>query len=111
MKALRLYAVAALENGDVPALADGTTVLNYRQVGAVVEPAEYAETKGEDALSERYSAVLEQAFRYAAVLPAPPGTVFQSKGTLSHWLELHYFTLTDALSLIEDHVAGRVTIT
>ncbi len=111
MKSLRLYAVAALENGDVPALAEGTTVLSYRQIGALVEPAEYGETKLEEALAERYSSVLEQAFRAGALLPAPPGTVFKSKSTLSHWLELHYFTLTDALSLIEDHVAGRVTIT
>jgi hypothetical protein len=45
------------------------------------------------------------------VLPAPPGTVFQSQSTLTRWLELHYFTLTEALSVVEGHGAARVSIT
>jgi hypothetical protein len=31
--------------------------------------------------------------------------------TLTRWLELHYFTLTEALSVIEGHAAARVSIT
>jgi len=45
------------------------------------------------------------------VLPAPPGTVFQSHAILTRWLELHYFTLTEALAVIDGHSAARVNIT
>jgi hypothetical protein len=36
--------------------------------------------------------------------------VFKSQGTLTRWLELHYFTLTEALSVVEGHAAARVNI-
>lgn len=111
MKALRLFAVAGIENGDTQSLAEGTSVVHYREVAAVVEPAEYGDTTLDENGWDRYTSVIEAAFRHGPLLPAPPGTVFKSKGTLSHWLELHYFTLTDALSLLEGQVAGRVMIT
>jgi hypothetical protein len=61
--------------------------------------------------TDRYLRVLEEAYEHSTVLPAPPGTVFQSDSTLTRWLELHYFTLTEALSVIEGHSAARVSIT
>ena len=50
---------------------------------------------------DKYLRILEEAHTHTAVLPAPPGTVFQSQGTLSRWLELHYFTLTRGASVVE----------
>ncbi|HMG01363.1 MAG TPA: GvpL/GvpF family gas vesicle protein, partial [Gemmatimonadaceae bacterium] len=58
-----------------------------------------------------YLRVLEEVHSHTSVLPSPPGTVFQSQSTLTRWLELHYFTLTEALSVIEVHAAARVSIT
>ncbi len=107
---LRLYGVADLDNGSVESIADGTTLVHHRGLGAIVESAPYSSSKLEDADLERYAAVIEEAFRAGPVLPAPPGTVFKSHGTLAHWLELHYFALTDAMNVVEGHVAGRVSI-
>jgi hypothetical protein len=107
---LKLFAVAAVENGNGDALAPDTTLVQHRGLAAIVEPAPYSSAKLEDADIERYAVVVEEAFRAAPILPAPLGTVFKSHGALSHWLELHYFTLTDALNVVEGHVSARVSI-
>jgi gas vesicle protein GvpL/GvpF len=108
---LRLYGVAAVESGQAMSLADGTTLVHYRALAAIVEPSPYSvSTFGEDEMGN-YQRVLEESHSHSAVLPAPPGTVFQSQSTLMRWLELHYFTLTEALSVVEGHAAARVSIT
>jgi len=109
--ALRLYGVAAVESGHAMSLADGTTLVHYRALAAIVEPSPYTVSKLEDAEMSKYLAVLEEAQSHSAVLPAPPGTIFQSQPTLTRWLELHYFTLTEALSVIDGHAAARVSVT
>jgi Gas vesicle synthesis protein GvpL/GvpF. len=106
---LRLFGVTEVDHGSDP-VAAGTTLIHHRGLAAIVEPANYTSPKPTDTDLERYAVVIEEAFRAGAVLPAPPGTVFKSHGTLSHWLELHYFTLTDAMTVVEDHVAARVSI-
>jgi hypothetical protein len=109
--ALRLYGVAAVESGHAMSLADGTTLVHYRALAAIVEASPYTVSKLEDAEMSKYLAVLEEAQSHSAVLPAPPGTIFQSQPTLTRWLELHYFTLTEALSVIDGHAAARVSVT
>jgi hypothetical protein len=109
--ALRLYGVAAVESGHAMSLAEGTTLVHYRALAAIVEPSPYAVSKLEDPEMSKYLAVLEEAQSHSAVLPAPPGTIFQSQPTLTRWLELHYFTLTEALSVIDGHAAARVSVT
>jgi hypothetical protein len=109
--ALRLYGVAAVESGHAMSLADGTTLVHFRALAAIVEPSPYAVSRLEDAEMAKYLTVLEEAQAHSAVLPAPPGTIFQSQPTLTRWLELHYFTLTEALSVIDGHAAARVSVT
>ena len=111
LNALRLYGVAAVESGHTSSLADGTSLTHYRALAAIVEPSSYSAVNVDDGEMTKYLRVLEEAHAHGAVLPAPPGTVFQSKNTLTRWLELHYFTLTEALSVIEGHAAARVSIT
>jgi hypothetical protein len=108
---LRLYGVAAVESGQAMSLAEGTTLVHYRALAAIVEPGPYsASAVGDDDMGN-YVRVLEESHSHAAVLPAPPGTVFQSQSTMMRWLELHYFTLTEALAVVEGHTAARVSIT
>ena len=109
--ALRLYGVAAVESGQTNSVAEGTTLIHYRALAAIVEPSSYSTVKLDDDEMAKYLRVLEGAHAHGSVLPAPPGTVFQSPGTLTRWLELHYFTLTEALAVIEGHAAARVSIT
>ncbi|MFN2636663.1 MAG: GvpL/GvpF family gas vesicle protein [Gemmatimonadaceae bacterium] len=108
---LRLYGVAAVESGQVTSLSEGTTLVHYRALAAIVEPSAYSVVNLDDGEMTKYLHILEDAYSHVAVLPAPPGTVFQSNSTLARWLELHYFTLTEALSVIEGHAAARVSIT
>ena len=106
-----MYGVAAVESGQAMSLAEGTTLVHYRALAAIVEPGPYsASTLGDDDMGT-YVRVLEESHAHAAVLPAPPGTVFQSQSTMMRWLELHYFTLTEALAVVEGHTAARVSIT
>ena len=109
--ALRLFGVAAVESGQAASLVEGTSLVHYRALAAIVEPAHYSSSPLGEEDTQRYLDVLEEAYASAAVLPAPPGTVFQSQNTLMRWLELHYFTLTEALSVVEGHAAARVSIT
>ena len=108
---LRLYGVAAVESGQATSLAEGTTLVHYRALAAIVEPSPYSVSTFGDDETGNYVRVLEESHSHSAVLPAPPGTVFQSQSTLMRWLELHYFTLTEALAVVEGHAAARVSIT
>jgi hypothetical protein len=107
---LRLYGVAAVDSNQSTSLAEGTTLVHYRALGAVVEPSPYTTGGLDNGEMDKYLQVVEDVYAHVAVLPAPPGTVFQSEGTLTRWLELHYFTLTEALSVVEGHGAARVSI-
>lgn len=106
-----MYGVAAVESGQAMSLAEGTTLVHYRALAAIVEPAPYSASPLGDDDTGNYVRVLEESHAHAAVLPAPPGTVFQSQSTMMRWLELHYFTLTEALAVVEGHTAARVSIT
>ena len=79
-----------------------------RALAAIVEPSAYASVNLDNGEMTKYLQVMDEAYGHVAVLPAPPGTVFQSQATLARWLELHYFTLTEALSVVEGHSAARV---
>jgi hypothetical protein len=111
LNALRMYGVAAVESGHTSTLAEGTSLTHYRALAAIVEPSSYSAVRLDDGEMEKYLRVLEEAYSHATVLPAPPGTVFQSQSVLTRWLELHYFTLTEALSVVEGHAAARVSVT
>lgn len=111
MNALKLYGVAAVESGNITSVAEETSLVHYRALAAIVEPSSYSAVNLSDGEMTKYLRILEEAHSHVTVLPAPPGTVFQSSGTLMRWLELHYFTLTEALSVVEGHAAARVSIT
>ena len=111
LNGLRLYGVAAHDPTSSYGLAEGTSIVQLRSLAAVVVPAKYSRiTLDEEAMNE-YTRILEEVQANAAVLPAPPGTVFRSRDSLLRWLELHYFTLTQTMSSIEGHGQARLTAT
>ncbi len=110
LSSLRLYGVGAVDSGQSASPAEGTQLVRYRALAAIVAPSGYNAVKLDDGEMENYLRVLDEVHAHSAVLPAPPGTVFRSHGTLTQWLELHYFTLTEALSSVEGHSAARVSI-
>ena len=110
LNSLKLYGVGAIDSGQLASPAEGTQLVRYRSLAAVVEPAAYTSVKLDDGEMEKYLRVLDEVHAHSSVLPAPPGTVFKSIATLSEWMELHYFTLTEALSSVEGHSSARVSI-
>jgi hypothetical protein len=111
---LRLFGVAALDGaraGLHPApLAPTTELVVFRELGAVVAPAPF----GTDALGaeelDQHRAVVEHVFAHRPIVPAPPGAVFRTRDALAGWLELHYFTLAEALNFVDARAVARVTI-
>lgn len=108
---LRLYGVAALESNSVSSLAEGTSIIPFRMLGAIVAPSRYTRLALDESEMGEYTRVLEEVQSNSSVLPAPPGTVFRTRESLARWLELHYFTLTQAIGVVEGHAEARVLIT
>lgn len=111
LDAFRLYGVAAVESTSVSSLAQGTSIVPFRMLGAIVAPSRYSKVPLNEEEMGEYTRILEEVQANGAVLPAPPGTVFRTRDSLARWLELHYFTLTQAMGVVEGHSEARVTIT
>ncbi len=106
--AFQLFGIVTTNDGATgPVTADSELVV-FRDLGAVVKPCAY-ELPGDDALPN-YRRVVESVFRQREILPAPPGVVFRSRDILVQWLELHYFSLLDALVFVEERAMARITI-
>lgn len=110
IEGLRLYGVAAIDSTPIESLAEGTTVVAFRMLAAVVSPSKYTRVALNEKEMNEYTRILEEVQSNAAVLPAPPGTTFRTREALARWLELHYFTLTQAIGLVEGHGEARVLI-
>lgn len=104
MSAVQLFAVTGAHGSS--ATPAGTELVVLRDLAAVVGDA----VDGEDGTLAHYRKVVESVFRRQAVLPAPPGTLFRDPGLVLQWLELHYFTLLEALAFVEDREVARVTV-
>ena len=110
MSPLRLFAVSALDGHGDHAPVPGTSLVSFRDLGAVVgEIAASRPPEGRADLDE-HRRVVDGAFAHGAILPAPPGVAFRSRDVLMRWLELHYVTLSDALGFVEGRVGARVHV-
>jgi hypothetical protein len=107
---LRLYGITASDHQGQHQAADGVELLPVRDLAAVVSPAEYAAVPPTGEVIEQHRRVVDSLFVHAPVLPAPVGTVFRSRETLTRWLELHYVALSEALSFVEDRPEARVHV-
>jgi hypothetical protein len=110
LSSLKVYGIGAVESGQATPPTEGTQFVRYRSLAAIVEPSAYNKVVLDDSEMDKYCRILDEINAHNAVLPVPPGTVFRSSATLTQWLELHYFTLTEALSVIEGHASARVSI-
>ena len=108
--ALRLYGITDVEHHAEAKPLDGTELLHVRDLAAVVSPADYSSNPPTGEVIEQYRRVVDDVFGRAPVLPAPVGTVFRSRDTLTRWLELHYVTLSEALGFVEDRAVARVHV-
>ncbi|AHG90359.1 Gas vesicle synthesis GvpLGvpF [Gemmatirosa kalamazoonensis] len=109
---LRLFGVAAMDQHQSAAtpFAAGTELVTFRDLGAVVSPGPYAADHLVPRDLDVHCAVVGEVFERRAIVPAPPGTVFRSRERLLGWLELHYYTLAEALDFVTDRAVARVTV-
>lgn len=107
--ALQLFGIVPLEPG-MNSPVDGTSLVGFRAIGAVVAPVPYRRLDPTDESIAEYGNVVEAVFEHMPILPAPPGAVFRSRSVISRWLELHYVALTDALGALEGTSVARLTI-
>ncbi|MGH7664670.1 MAG: GvpL/GvpF family gas vesicle protein [Gemmatimonadaceae bacterium] len=110
MSSIRFFGIVPVEPGHLPAPVEGTEIVPFRDLGAIVAPAAYTnETPALDAAREHHQ-VITAWFSHRPVLPGPVGVVFRTREVLAHWMELHYVTLSDALSHLEGRSEARVDI-
>jgi hypothetical protein len=105
--ALRFYGVIDINehtvepNGTLP--VDGVSLVQFRDLGAVVAPAEYVSTEPDDTSLADYVRVIDGLHARTPVIPAPPGTIFRGANVLQHWMEIHYAKLHETLGELEQH--------
>lgn len=121
--ALRLHAITLADAGQQPTPSDGRLTgafavvrdeiqfVPFRDLTAVVsERKSFALDEMTAADLETHRQIVDGLFRRAAVLPAPPGSVFRNPDVLTRWMELHYVSLTGALEFVDDRAVARVHI-
>lgn len=108
-EAITLCGIVSREGRPAPHVPGSETV-DYRDVSAVVRKADFMRPEATDAGITAYREVVEGAFACGAVIPAPYGTIFRNRDALLRWLELHYFTLADALRYLHDRQVARVRV-
>ncbi len=110
MTALMLYGVVELEGTDGDSLAPGTSIVAFRDLGAVVTPVPYEARTPHEGEVEAHRGVVESVFHKRPFLPAPIGIVFRSREAVARWLELHSVTLTEGLGFVEGRLGARLHV-
>lgn len=108
--AIRLYGITDVEHRAHTNGNDGTELLAFRDLAAIVSTADYSAAPPAGEVIEQYRRVVDDVFANAPVIPAPVGTVFRTRETLTRWLELHYVTLSEALTFVADRAEARVHV-
>ena len=108
MTALLLYGIVGLEGADSDSIAPNTSLVAFRDLGAVTATTAYVRREPTEADAEIHRGVAETIFSNHAFLPAPIGIIFRNRDALVRWLELHYVTLSDGLTFVEGRMAARV---
>ena len=109
---LRLHAVTTVDSTDQPlALVGGARAVVFRDLAAVVTDRDkFALDEVSDEITNAHRAIVDGVFKTQVVLPTPVGIVFRTDHVLTRWLELHYVSLTDALSFVHDRVVARIHV-
>jgi hypothetical protein len=110
--ALLLHAVTPTETASGGlSVPEGAKKVEFRDLAAVVSEREkFALEEADPATLDMHRQVVDGIFRRQVVLPTPPGIVFRTEHVLTRWMELHYVSLTDALTFVTDRVAVRVHV-
>jgi gas vesicle protein GvpL/GvpF len=109
-RALELYGIISLDVSGASSPVRGVNVLAFRDLGALVADATYAVPAATPQHIAEYRRVVEGAFARQTIVPAPFGSIFRTRDSLMRWLELHYFTLLEAVTFVADRAMARVVV-
>jgi hypothetical protein len=108
--ALNLFGVTVNDAHSARADASGVQLVAVRDLAAICAEVDYRAIAPDEAAVARYSEVVAAYAVTGPVLPAPVGLVFRSPDSVTRWLELHYGALSEAMTFVENRVAGRVHV-
>ena len=109
-RALQLFGIISLDVSGTTSPVRGVTVVAFRDLGALVTDSAYAAPSPTAQHVADYRRVVEGAFARQTIVPAPFGSVFRNRDALMRWLELHYFTLIEAVTFVADRAMARVSV-
>ena len=109
-RALQLYGIISLDVGGTVSPVRGATVVSFRDLGALVSDSSYVAPPATAQHVTAYRGIVEGTFSRQTIVPAPFGSVFRGRDALMRWLELHYFTLVEAVTFVADRAMARVSV-
>lgn len=109
VEALQLFGVA-LHDPAAPLRLPGADLVALRELAAITRKVPYEPIDATTEAIADYRRLVETTFRDHHIIPAPFGTVFKSRDSLLHWMELHYVALMDAVHWLGDRLMARVKI-
>jgi hypothetical protein len=109
-RALQLYGIISLDVSGDSSPVRGVNVVTFRDLGALVSDASYVAPAPTAPHIAEYRRVVEGAFARQTIVPAPFGAIFRGRDSLLRWLELHYFTLVEAITFVADRAMARVVL-
>ncbi len=108
--ALSLFGVTVNDAHAAAAGGPEIEIVAVRDLAAICAETEHRAAELNDDEVKHYTDVVAAFAATGPVLPAPVGVVFRSSDSVKRWLELHYSALTEAMSYVENRVAGRVHV-
>jgi len=108
--ALQLFGIISLDVSGAISPVRGVNIVTFRDLGALVSETTYVAPSPTAQQVAEYRRVVEGAFSRQTIVPAPFGAVFRGRDSLTRWLELHYFTLIEAVTFVADRAMARVSV-
>ncbi len=108
-EALQLFGIVSYDSAS-PLVISGAELVPLRELAAIVRSAPYERLAATSEAIGEYRRIVEDGFRVHPVVPAPFGTVFRSRSSLLHWMELHYVSLVEAVGFVGDRLMARVRV-
>lgn len=110
MSPLRLFGVTALEDEPLGSSVPGVFVVSCRDLDAVVQEVPFEALPGTSEDIEHHHDAVNGVFARFPIVPAPYGVVFGSATVVERWMEVHYYTISDALRYVEDRIGARLFV-